>query len=70
MENSKVVGKFIIVNDLMFSDFMKDENGKICVYDTYDEACNTCGIYEFDDALVLEVKYNHIEKEIETYRRK
>ena len=27
MENNKVVGKFIIVNDLTFSDFMKDEDG-------------------------------------------
>lgn len=29
--------------------------------DTEDEACNVCGMYEFEDAIVCEVKHNHIE---------
>jgi hypothetical protein len=29
---------------------MKGKNGKILYYDDEDEACNTCGMYEFEDA--------------------
>ena len=59
----KVVGKYVIVKDLNFSDFMKDEQGKINIYDTLEEACNVCGMYEFENVLVLKVEYNHIEKQ-------
>ena len=62
MENSELVGKFIIVKDLQFSDFMKDNEGKIKIYDSFEDANVTCGIYEFDDVLILEVKYNYKEK--------
>lgn len=62
MKNKDLVGKFIIVKDLQFSDFMKDDKEGICVYDTYEEACTTCGMYEFPDVLVMEIKYNHIER--------
>jgi hypothetical protein len=55
-------GQFVII-DLRNMDFMKDENGKIVFYDTYDDACDTCGIYEFENAWVMELKYNHIEPE-------
>ena len=63
MENSKAVGKYVIVKDLNFSDFMKDDKGKINVYETLEEACEVCGMYEFDDVLVLKVEFNHIEKD-------
>lgn len=63
MKNSDIVGKFIIVNDLTFTDFMKDEDDNLIVYDTMDEALETCGMYEFEDAIVLEVKYNHLDAE-------
>jgi hypothetical protein len=63
MKNSEVVGKFVIVDNLNFTDFMKDENGNINVYDTLEEACSTCGMYEFEDAIVLKIEYNHIEPE-------
>lgn len=49
MKNKEVVEKYIIIKDLEFSDFMKDNDDKICVYDTYDDALNTCGIYEFEN---------------------
>jgi hypothetical protein len=55
-------GQFVII-DLRNMDFMKDENGKIVFYDSYDDACDTCGIYEFENAWVMELKYNHIEPE-------
>lgn len=63
MDNSKVVGKYIIVKDLNFSDYMKDKDGKINVYDTFNEASLVCGMYEFPNVLILKVEYNHIERE-------
>jgi hypothetical protein len=55
-------GKFVII-DLRNMDFMKDENGMICVYDTEEFASDVCGMYEFENTWVLELKYNHIENE-------
>ena len=56
-------GQFVII-DLRNMDFMKDENGKIIYYNTMDEACNTCGMYEFEDAWVMQLMYNHKEADI------
>jgi hypothetical protein len=42
-------GQYVII-DLRTMDFMKGKNGKILYYDDEDEACNTCGMYEFEDA--------------------
>lgn len=70
MSNKNVVGKFIIVNDLSFTDFMKDENCDISLYDTEEEACNTCGMYEFENVLVLEIKHNHVEDDVKPYSNK
>ena len=61
MTNKEVVGKFVIVKDLQFSDFTKNEKEEINVYDTYDQAMLVCGIYEFEDVLVMEIKYNYVE---------
>lgn len=61
MTNKEVVGKFVIVKDLQFSDFMKNEKGEINVYDTYDQAMLVCGMYEFEDVLVMEIKYNYVD---------
>jgi len=57
--NSNKVDKFIIIKDLKFSDFMKDENGNIKTYDSYNEALETCGIYEFEDVLICKIVYNY-----------
>lgn len=57
-----MVGKFVII-DLRNMDFMKDENGNINYYDTEEDVCVTCGMYEFENAWVMELKYNHIEKD-------
>jgi hypothetical protein len=56
------VGKFVII-DLRNMQFMKNKEGKIKYYDTEEEACAVCGIYEFENAWVMELKYNHIEKD-------
>jgi hypothetical protein len=55
-------GQFVIV-DLRNMDFMKDKENKICVYDTEQEASEVCGMYEFENAWVCELKYNHIEND-------
>jgi hypothetical protein len=53
-------GQYVII-DLRNMDFMKDENGKIIYYDTIEEACYTCGMYEFENAWVMKLIYNHVE---------
>jgi hypothetical protein len=63
MENNKVVGKYIIIKDLDFSDFMKDEQGKIKLYDSIDEANETCGMYEFPNVLICKIEHNYVESE-------
>ena len=63
MNNEKAVGKFIIVDNLELKDYFKDENNKIITFDTELSAFETCGMYEFEDALVLKVVGRH--KEIE-----
>ena len=63
MKNENAVGKYIIIKDLNFSDYMKDLEGKIQIFDTLNEACETCGMYEFENVLVCKIEYNHIEKD-------
>lgn len=53
-------GKFIIV-DLNNMDYMKNEKGEINYYDTKEQASEVCGMYEFEDAWILELKHNHKE---------
>lgn len=61
MKNLELVGKFIIIKDLDFSDYMKNENGDIDTYNTHEAAQITCGMYEFEDVLILEIKENYKE---------
>ena len=55
-------GQFVII-DLRNMDFMKNQKCKIIHYDTEEEACLTCGMYEFENAWVMKLIYNHIETE-------
>ena len=52
--------KYVII-DLRNMDYMKNEEGKINYYDTLEDACLTCGMYEFEDAWVCKLIFNHIE---------
>ena len=52
-----------VIIDLRNMDFMKDENGQILYYNTEEEACNTCGMYEYENAWVVKLIYNHIEND-------
>jgi len=49
-KNKEAVDKYFIITDLSFSDFMKDEEGNIQIYNTPEEAGVVCGMYEFEDA--------------------
>ena len=57
-------GKYVII-DLRTMDFMKDEHDIIKYYDTEEEAGLTCGIHEFENAWIMKLVYNHIEKNYE-----
>ena len=54
-------GKYIII-DLRNMGYMKDKNSDIIYYDTEEEARNVCGMYELENAWVIKLIYNHIEK--------
>lgn len=60
-EEKSLEGKYVII-DLRNMDFMKDEKSSIIYYDTEDEACIVCGMYEFENAWVMKLIYNHIEE--------
>ena len=53
-------GQYIII-DLRTMEAMKDKDGNIKLYDTETEACEVCGIYEFENAWVMQLVFNHIE---------
>ena len=61
MNNLK--NKYVII-DLRSMDYMKNKDGEINYYDTMDEACSAYGMYEFENAWVMKLMYNHIESQI------
>jgi hypothetical protein len=54
-------GQYVII-DLRNMEVMKDYWGNPIYYTTEEEACETCGMYEFENAWVMQLIYNHIEK--------
>jgi hypothetical protein len=46
-------------------DFMKDKEDKIVFYNTEEEARDICGIYEFENAWVMQLMYNYIDNYID-----
>ncbi len=52
--------KYVII-DLRNMDYMKDKEGKMVYFDTREEASLTCGMYEFENAWVCQLLYNHQE---------
>ena len=57
MSNNK---QYIIV-DITSKEFFKDVDGNVKIFNDYDDALLHCGIYEFENAWVCELKHNHIE---------
>ena len=55
-------GQYVII-DLRNMDFMKDEQDAIVYYNSLDEAVTTCGMYEFENAWVMQLIQNHTETE-------
>lgn len=55
-------GQYVII-DLRNMDFMKDDDGKTCYYETERDALLVCGMYEFENAWVMQLVYNHIDEE-------
>ncbi len=54
-------GQYVII-DLRNMDFMKNTEG-IMYFNTIEEASLTCGMYEFENVWVMQLIYNHIEKQ-------
>ena len=52
-----------VIIDLRNMYFFKDKEGNIIYLDTEEDACTTAGIYEFENAWVMKLIYNHIEKD-------
>lgn len=52
-----------VIIDLRNMDFFQDKDGNILYYDTQEEACDVCGFYEVENAWVMKLIYNHIEKD-------
>ena len=59
-KTDKMEGQYVII-DLRNMNFMKNEEGGINYYDTEEEACEVCGMYEVENAWVMKLVYNHIE---------
>jgi hypothetical protein len=57
-----MIGQYVII-DLRTMDFMKDGDGNIVYYDTEEQAGIVCNVYEFENAWVMKLIYNHIEVE-------
>ena len=56
-------GQFVII-DLRNMDFMKNKEGQINYYNTEEEARCECGIYEVENAWVMQLVYNHIDSDV------
>jgi len=54
-------GQYVII-DLRNMGYMKDKEGNIIYYNTEEEARNICGLYEFVDAWIMKLIYNHKEE--------
>ena len=55
-------GQFIII-DIRTMDFMKNEEGHMNFYDTLDDALLVCGMYEFENAWVVQLVHNQQERD-------
>ena len=56
--------KYVII-DLRTMDYFKHSStGDIILFDTREEAAEACGMYEFENAWVCHLVYNHIENDV------
>lgn len=59
-----MIDKFVII-DLQNMEVMKDIDGNIKYYDTFEVAGLDCGMYEFENVWICKLIYNYIDKEHE-----
>lgn len=55
MSNKDLVGKYVILKDIFASDYYKDENDQIKLFDTYELALQTAWIAELTDVIIVHV---------------
>ena len=61
LKRKSMEGKYIIL-DLRTMDYFKTKYGELKLFDSQDDACEYCGMYEFPNAWVCKLIFNHIEK--------
>lgn len=52
--------KYVIIDLRTMEPFLTMDD-KVKIFDTLEEACTTCGMYELENAWVMQLIYNHIE---------
>ena len=55
MNNKDIVGKYVILKDIFASDYYKDENDQIKLFNTYEDALQTAWISELTDVIIVHV---------------
>ncbi len=53
--------KYIIL-DLQSGECFTDENKNTKIFDTQEQANETCGMYEWENVWICQLIFNHIEK--------
>jgi len=59
--------KFIVVDlnaESVKEMVFRNEDGSVFLFDTEKRASNLCGMYEFDNVWVCELKYNYVDEEM------
>lgn len=55
MSNKDLIGKYVILKDIFASDYYKDENGQIKLFDTYELALQIAWMAELSDVIIVHV---------------
>lgn len=55
MNNKDLIGKYVILKDIFASDYYKDENGQIKLFDTYELALQIAWMAELLDVIIVHV---------------
>lgn len=55
MNNKDLIGKYVILKDIFASDYYKDENGQIKLFDTYELALQIAWMAELSDVIIVHV---------------
>ena len=62
LKEKELENQYIVI-DLRTMEIMRDKDSNIKFYDTEEDACLNCGIYELENVWVMKLIYNHIEDE-------